>query len=555
MADNFNTYKTIGDTVSFDSLYRGIENMGKAMASARAAKAKAAAKKDDEIMKMIYQKDMDTGKTPLQGLKNRKDFSNFLTTTQNSVAKDPNTGMNTVSDYWSQYKQKSDITTQQSKVEQLLTDAPSQGLAVSPIIGEEYNKAFANGGDMSYFTDQDPKKVLFLARQGITVQPDPNSAIKDANGKITGYSWGYVSATPTKATNLTDELDKVINNDNNFDKTQDIVGTAKDLKGANKDYQTATKQDTYTIKAGKVAQLADEYSNNPEIQKFYLVNNDIFDNKVKTIYLGYKNNSNYSNMSDQQLLSMSARDAIKIDILNTDFNKKKNDLILLSPPAQTNVTVNNKQDIIDNTSLTASSDPRKIKGARALDAINDQAQLNEIAAKLKKNGDNPVRDKFNGKDIVYVRLGPGKVDAYYLDDSTEQSAGFQTQKQKQGQGTGSFIYTPGSMSSELGFYDPETLAPVSESAVSKIMKEGTIDDVVKINGKIYLKYTKTIKDATGISLANENFYYVEMRKDGRLDRAVSSQYNNKGGKKVITMYDWDGWQAESNNASSININD
>lgn len=548
MADNFNTFKNIGDTVSFDSLYRGIENMGKAIASARAAKAKAEAKKNDELMKMVYQKNMETGKTPLQGIKNYQDFTSFLTTATNNIASDPNAGMNTVNLLFADYLTKSQLTTQQSNEEKKIRDGYSEGKAVSPEVITAFDKAYEAGGNMQWFTD--PNNELDLARQGIFVTPDKSSEV-NVNGKKF-YQWGYISTSLSKAKNLTDELNKANGNISNYDVTSE-VGNVKDLKGGKRGQQTVEMVKKYTLKPGKKEEIADQYSNDLEIQRFYLVNEDLFENKVKPNLLSIQ--KLYPNMSLQEQLGLAAKQTIKYDVLAHNFDYKDPSTQVLSGPNVTNVTVNNKQNIIDNTALKASTDPKKIKGARALDAINTQAQLNEIAAKLKKNGDKPVRDKFNGKDIVYIRVGPKMVDAYYLEDATEQSAGFQTQKQKQGQGTGSFIYTPGSMSSELGFYDPETLASVNESEVSKIMKEGTIDDVVKIKGDIYLKYTKTIKDEKGISLANENFYYVKMRKDGRLDRAVSSQYENSNGKKVTSMYNWDGWNAESNNAATQSLND
>ena len=114
MADNLNTFKNIGDTVSFDSLYRGIENMGKAIASARAAKAKAEAKKNDETMKMVMSKQAETGMTPLWSINNLGNYTNFINTATNKIASNPNTGMNDIPVLYAEYQQKAQLTKAQS---------------------------------------------------------------------------------------------------------------------------------------------------------------------------------------------------------------------------------------------------------------------------------------------------------------------------------------------------------------------------------------------------------------------------------------------------------
>lgn len=551
MADNFNTFKNIGDTVSFDSLYRGIENMGKAIASARAAKAKAEAKKNDELMKMVYQKNMETGKTPLQGIRNYQDFTNFLTTATNNIASDPNTGMNTVNLLFAEYLTKSQLTTRQSEIEKKLTEGPSQGLAVSPVIGEEYNKAYANGGDMQWFTDQNPKKVLFLARQGITVQPDPESAIKDANGKVTGYKWGYVSATPTKAKNLTDELDKVINNDNNFDKTQDIVGNAKGIGGSTKGYQTATKQDVYTIKPGKVAQLADEYSNDVEIQRFYLVNDNLYDNKVDPLYQTYKTMPEYQGYSDQQLLSLAARDAIKNDIMAYDFSKKKNDLMLLSPPAQTKVVVNNNQPqwvvstksskgdktilMPGGTSKDIDWTAERVKAAK--DAVKNAGGMTEFT--VSGNG------KGAGKKVMVYLDNNGNVQSGYPKVIEQQNSGMQSnfinQKDFNGQ---SLEFRPGFTQGINGsYYDPITMEKIPQNKILKISNKWRINDYVKIDGQLYVSVNPVVPDNKDINIGEA------------LIPVVAGDYFDDLGSKMFetdSMTSWKGWQ---NNAATESLND
>jgi hypothetical protein len=543
MADNLNTFKNIGDTVSFDSLYRGIENMGKAIASARAAKAKAAAKSNDELQKMILTLDQQKGLTSLQAQKNRQDLATTLENTFTAAKENPNTTLSTFLTERQNYNMSSNMAVDQSKVEQDIRQKAGEGL-ISASVLDLYNQATKEGNMLPFLN---PNVQLELNRQGIYVESDPRSVKKLSDG-TEGATWAFVSAPSlAKPKSIVDEFAKIKNDPSNYTSTVSSVKTPTKIKGV---FDNAVTE-TFTIKPEKVTELKEQLASDVGIQSLYRTDNELWNGKTFFEYEAINKDQTLQTLPQEEKLKLAAKRAIQKDIdaysKNGLFNYDKKNLGTVTERADQNITINNKQNVIDNTALTASSDPKKIKGARALDAINDQAQLNAIAAKLKKNGDKPVRDKFNGKDIVYIRVGPGKVDAYYLEDATEQSAGFQTQKQKQGQGTGSFIYTPGSMSSELGFYDPETLAPVNESEVSKIMKEGTIDDVVKIKGEIYLKYTKTIKDEKGISLANENFYYVKMRKDGRLDRAVSSQYENSNGKKVTTMYQWDGWGSEETN--------
>lgn len=541
MAENLNTFRNIGDTVSFDSLYRGIENMGKAIASARAAKAKAQAKSNDELQKMILTLDQQKGLTSLQSQKNRSDLATVLTNTFEAAKKDPNTTLGTFLNQRADYYTSSNMAVDQSKIENEIRQKAGEGL-ISATVLDMYNQATKEGNMLPFLN---PNNQLELNRQGIYVVPDPKSV---------SATWAFVSPPSlAKPKSIIDEFAKIKNDPSNYTSTIASVKTETKIKGV---FDNAITE-TFTIKPEKVTELKEQLASDVGIQSLYRTDNELWNKKTIYEYEAINNDPTTKDLPQEEKLKLAAKRAIQkdIDAYNKQggFNYDDKSQGTVTEKADQYITINNRQNVIDNTALTASSDPKKVMGDRATDAINDQAQIDAIAAKLKKNGNKPVRDKFNGKDIVYFTPRPGIVDAYYLKETEEQSAGFQTQKQKQGQGTNTFIYTPGSMSSEKGFYDPETLAPVSESEVSKIMKEGTIDDVVKIDGKIYLRYTKVIQDAKGISLANENFYYVEMRPGGRLDRAVSSQYENKGGKEVTTMYEWEGWQ-DKNTSNTSNVN-
>lgn len=543
MADNFNTFKNIGDTVSFDSLYRGIENMGKAIASARAAKAKANAKSNDELQKMILTLDQQKGLTSLQAQKNKNDYANALQVTLEAAKTDPNTTLGTFLTAKQDYNAYSNMAVDQSKVEEEIRQKAGEGL-ISASVLDLYNQATKDGNMLPFLN---PNVQLELNRQGIYVVPDPNSEAELTDGTKAPI-WAFVSAPSlAKPKSIVDEFTKIKSDPSNYTSTVSSVKTPTKIKGV---FDNAVTE-TFTIKPEKVTELKEQLASDVGIQSLYRTDNELWNTKTIKEYAAIEADPLTKTLPQEEKLKLAAKRAIQKDIdeynKNGLFNYDKKNLGTVTERADQNITINNKQNVIDRGPLGAGQQMRYVKGAAANEAMNSQDQVNAIAAKLKANGDRPVIEDFNGRKVVYTRVRPGVVTANYLDEVNEQTAGFQIQKRKQGTGAGEFLYTPGDLGSEQ-FYDQATLSPVKQSEVSKIMKKGSIDEYVKINGKVYAKFTSVIEGNKGISIDATNAFYIYVRPDSELDRNGASMYENLGGKTINSMYKWDGWNAEQNNA-------
>jgi hypothetical protein len=550
MADNLNTFKNIGDTVSFDSLYRGIENMGKAIASARAAKAKADAKKNDELMKMVYQKNMETGKTPLQGIRNLQDYTSFLSTATNNIASNPNTGMNTVNLLFADYLTKSQLTTQQSNEEKKIRDGYSEGKAVSPEVINAFDKAYEAGGNMQWFTD--PNNQLDLARQGIYVTPDKSSEI-DVNGKKF-YQWGYISTSLSKAKNLTDELNTAAGNISNYDVTSEVENV-KDLQGGKRGQQTVGMAKKYTLKPGKKEEIADQYSNDTEIQRFYLVNKDLFDYKVQPNLTSIQNL--YPNMSLQEQLGLAAKQAIKSDVLAHNFDYKDPSTQVLAGPNVTNVTVNNQpQWVVSNKSSEGDKDIL-IPGGTSKDIDWTADRLKAARNALKNGGGNmvefvvPGTGKGAGKTVMVYIDKQGAVQSGYTKKVKQQNAGMQSnfinQKDFNAQ---SLEFRPGFTQGVKGnYYDPLTMEKIPQNQILKVSNKWQINDYVKIDGVVYVSVNPVVPDNKDINIGEA---LIPVTDGDFFDDLGSKMY------KTDSMTRWKGWKdnaSSTNNASSININD
>jgi len=543
MAENFNTFKNIGDTVSFDSLYRGIENMGKAIAAARTAKAKAQAKSNDELQKMILTLDQQKGLTSLQAQKNKSDLAKALDNTFTAAKNDPNTTLGTFLTERTNYNTSSNMAVDQSKIENEIRQKAGEGL-ISATVLDLYNQATKDGNMLPFLN---PNNQLELNRQGIYVVADPNSVATLTDGTQSA-TWAFVSSpTLAKPKSIIDEFAKIKNDPSNY--TSAITTNEKKETKVNGVWDTKTIE-TFTIKPEKITELKEQLASDVGIQSLYRTDNELWNKKTVLEYDAINKDQTLQGLSQEEKLKLAAKRAIQkdIDAYNAQggFNYADTKVGTVTEKSDSKIIINNQPRTIDRGPMSASSGVKTIKGARALDAINTKAQLNEIAAKLKKNGDNPVYDTFNGKKVMYVRVKPGVVDAFYMDEVDEQAAGFQIQKTKQNADPKSFVYTPGDLKDKQ-FYDPANLAPVSQSKVSQIMKEGTIDDYVKIGGKIYAKYTSIIQGAEGISLDRTNSFYVYVEPNQEFDRIGASYYENKGGKAINSMYDWDGWGSEETN--------
>jgi len=547
MADNFNTYQTIGDTVSFDSLYRGIENMGKAIAAARTAKAKAQAKSNDELQKMILTLDQQKGLTSLQAQKNKSDLATALTNTFEAAKKDPNTTLGTFLTERTNYNTSSNMAVDQSKIENEIRQKAGEGL-ISATVLDMYNQATKEGNMLPFLN---PNNQLELNRQGIYVVPDPNSVATLTDGTKSA-TWAFVSSPSlAKPKSIIDEFAKIKNDPSNY--TSAITTNEKKETKVNGVWDTKTIE-TFTIKPEKITELKEQLASDVGIQSLYRTDNELW-KKTVLEYDAINKDQTLQGLPQEEKLKLAAKRAIQkdIDAYNAQgkFNYADIKTGTVTEKSDSKIIINNARTI-DRGPMKASSGIKTIKGARALDAINTKEQLNEIAAKLKKNGDNPVYDTFNGKKIMYVRVKPGVVDAFYMDEVNEQAAGFQIQKTKQNADPKSFVYTPGDLKDHK-FYDPANLAPVEQSKVSQIMKEGTIDDYVKIGGKIYARYTSIIQGAEGISIDRTNSFYIYVERDHELDNIGAAYYENKGGKEINSLYDWDGWGSEETNNGANKI--
>jgi hypothetical protein len=543
MADNFNTFKNIGDTVSFDSLYRGIENMGKAMASARAAKAKAAAKSNDELQKMILTLDQQKGLTSLQAQKNRSDLATVLTNTFEAAKTDPNATLGTFLNQRADYNTASNMAVDQSKVENEIRQKAGEGL-ISATVLDLYNEATKEGNMLPFLN---PNNQLELNRQGIYVVADPKSVKTLTNGSQAA-TWAFVSSPSlAQPKSIVDEFAKIKNDPSNY--TSAITTNEKKETKVNGVWDTKTIE-TFTIKPEKVTELKEQLASDVGIQSLYRTDNELWEKKTFLEYDAIEKDPITKTLPQEEKLKLAAKRAIQKDIDAYDkqgrFNYADTKVGTVTEKSESKTIINNYPRTIDRGPMSASSGVKSIKGARALDAINTDAQLKEISAKLKQNGDKPVYDTFNGKKIMYVRVKPGVVDAFYMDEVNEQAAGFQIQKTKQNADPKSFVYTPGDLK-DRQFYDPSNLEPVSQSKVSQIMKEGTIDDYVKIGGKIYARYTSIIQGAEGISIDRTNSFYIYVEPNQELDRIGASYYENKCGKGINSMYNWDGWGSEETN--------
>ena len=549
MADNFNTFRNIGDTVSFDSLYRGIENMGKAIASARAAKAKAEAKKNDETMKMVMSKQAETGMTPLWSINNLGNYTNFINTATNKIATNPNTGMNDIPVLYAEYQQKAQLTKQQSEVEKNIRTAQQQGFAVSPEVVKAYDKAYEAGGNMQWFTD--PNNQLFLARQGIYVTPERSSE-KDVNGKKF-YQWGYVSTTLSKAKNLTDELNTAAGNISNYDVTSE-VGNVKDLKGANKGQQTVEMATKYTLKPGKKEEIADQYSNDLEIQRFYLVNDDLFDNKVQPNLLAIQ--KQYPNLSLDEQLNLAAKQTIKYDVLAHNFDYKTPSNQVLAGPNQTNVTVNNQPQYVVSTKSSQGPKTILIPGGTSKDIDWTAERVAAAKDAIKKNGGKmaefvvPGNGKGNGKTVMVYLDKSRNVQSAYTKEVNQQNAGMQSnfinQKDFNAQ---SLEFRPGFTQGVKGnYYDPKTMEKISQPEILKISETWKINDFIKIDGVLYASVNPKVPGNADVNIS-----------EALIPVAEGDFFDDLGAKMFNTgsMTKWKGWKdtSSTNNASSININD
>jgi hypothetical protein len=542
MAENFNTFRNIGDTVSFDSLYRGIENMGKAIASARAAKAKAQAKSNDELQKMILTLDQQKGLTSLQSQKNRSDLATVLKNTFEAAKEDPNTTLGTFLNQRADYYTSSNMAVDQSKVENEIRQKAGEGL-ISATVLDLYNQATKEGNMLPFLN---PANQLELNRQGIYVVADPKSVATLTDGTKTA-TWAFVSSPSlAQPKSIIDEFAKIKNDPSNYTSAIASVKTETKIKGV---FDNAITE-TFTIKPEKVTELKEQLASDVGIQSLYRTDNELWEKKTSLEYDAIDRDPITKTLPQEEKLKLAAKRAIQkdIDAYNKQggFNYDDKSMGTVTEKSESKTIINNYPRTIDRGPMSASSGVKSIKGARALDAINTDAQLKEIAAKLKQNGDKPVYDTFNGKKIMYVRVKPGVVDAFYMDEVNEQAAGFQIQKTKQNADPKSFVYTPGDLKDKQ-FYDPANLEPVSQSKVSQIMKEGTIDDYVKIGGKIYARYTSIIQGAEGISIDRTNSFYIYVDRDQEFDKIGASYYENKGGKAITSMYDWDGWGSEETN--------
>lgn len=485
MADNLNTFKNIGDTVSFDSLYRGIENMGKAIASARAAKAKASIKKDEILSKMLIDKQIETGMTPLQAVANSANYFTFYNDAVNKITADPNNGANSVNLDYANYRTQADVFKGQSNVELDIKKKASEGYAINGDVIQDFNEAAREGSMARFLT---PQKQLLLARQGIYVTPTTFS-YKNSKGEKIDVPWGLISADPQKQKDISEELNKYISDNANYDITI-TPGAAENVSGANKKNQRVKDKINYNFKDSRKTQLAEDLSNDKEVQRYYLFNENVWKEKVLDIFDDISKADDTKDLPLQTRLTMAAKTAIVNDVKNYDFNTQKENMEALSLGSTTSVTVNNPkpQYVVNDKAGIA---PWTLNGAQILTGNLQTQWANQ--ANYASGG----RNKFN------VGGTEGKKTKYLDSD----------------------------------------LKPITGDLAS-ISNEWEYKEVYKINGKIYVEITPGITAGKNVSIGSA---LIEVQRGSTIDNTLRKLYEVNG-SKLASMEDWPGWNAVSNNA-------
>jgi hypothetical protein len=497
MADSFNTFRNIGDTVSFDSLYRGIENMGKAIASARAAKAKASLKKDELLAKMISDKQIEKGMTPLQAEVNYVNFENFVAKAQGKMSGDPNAALNSINLDWAQYQTQADIFRDQSNIELDIKKKSSEGYAVKSNVIQDFNES-SKERNMSRFLT--PQKELELARQGIYVTPTPFKT-KDNKGEEVVVPWALISTDLQKQKDISEELKKYTTDNANYDITI-TPGVAENVSGANKKNQRVKDKINYNFKDSRKTQLAEDLSNDKEIQRYYLFNDNIWQGKVLDEFNAISTTDGTKDLPLQTRLTMAAKNVIIRDVKNYDFNTQKENMEALSLGSTTNVTVNNPK-------------PQFMT-------------VENAATKTWTINGTPT-------DVLY--------------------AGLQTQWQNQAN------YTPGKkLTFRVGAgeaknvtYLDSDLKPV-DNKVAEISGEWEYQEVYQINGKTYIEVTPGITAAKGTNVASA---FIEIQEGDGIDQRITPYYEVNG-KLIGSITKWPGWKkpmkkGSTNNASNLPV--
>jgi hypothetical protein len=486
MAENLNTFRNIGDTVSFDSLYRGIENMGKAIASARAAKAKASIKKDEMISKMLVDKQIETGMTPLQSVANSANFFTFYNDAVNKITADPNNGINSVNLNYANYRTQADIFKGQSNVELDIKKKASEGYAIKSDVIQDFNEA-AREGNMTRFLT--PQRQLELARQGIYVTPTTFS-YKNEKGEKIDVPWGLISADPQKQKDISEELKKYTSDASNYDETTS-VSSAEDVDKSKKGNQVAKEKKLYTFKASRKTQLAEDLSNDKEIQRYYLFNDNIWKGKVLNIFNNISTEDATKDLPLQTRLTMAAKQAIYDNVMNnTDLNQAKENIMQLSLGSTTNVKV-----------VNAPPKPQY--------TVNDKAGIADWT--------------YNGTQIL-----TGNLQTQWANQANYASGG----RNK---------FNVGGIEGKKTIYLDSDLKPITANLAS-ISNEWEYKEIYKIDGKIYVEITPGI---TADKRVNIGSALIEVKRGSTIDNTLRKLYEVNG-SKLTSMEDWSGWNAVSN---------
>lgn len=488
MADNFNTYQTIGNTVSFDALFRGIENMGKAIAAARTAKAKASLKKDELLSKMISDKQIEKGMTPLQAQINNANYQNFLVTAQNKMASDPNTALNSINSDWANYQTQADIFKDQSNIELDIRKKSSEGYAVKSDVIQDFNEASKEGNMSRFFSSNE--RILDLARQGVYVTPTPFKT-KNIKGEEIEVPWALITTDLQKQKDLSQELKRYTSDPANYDETV-TISDAETIKKSNKGNQVAEEKKLYTFKASKKSQLADELSNDKEIQRYYLFNDNVWNDRTKDLFDNISLADQTKDFPLQTRLAMAAKQAIYYDVMNnTDLNQSKENIMQLSQGSTTNVKV-----------------------------INPPKPVNVVNT---KSGDIPL--VIDGKTV------------------NAQSAGLQEQWARQDNYTAKGLtFRAGQLESKSRVFLDSNMKPLS-TKLSEIASEWEYTNLYMINGEVYVEAMPTL---TADKKVNVNTVLIKVEEGSDLDSRFTKLYTVNG-VAPKSMKKWSGWKKENLN--------
>lgn len=484
MADNFNTYKTIGDTVSMDALYRGIENMGKAIASARAAKAKAAAKSNDELQKMILTLDQQKGLTSLQAQKNKQDYATTLDKTLTAAKTDPNTTLNTFLTERQNYYMSSNMAVDQSKVEQEIRQKAGEGL-ISASVLDLYNQATKDGNMLPFLN---PNNQLELNRQGIYVVPDPKSEAELTDGTKAPI-WAFVSAPSlAKPKSIVDEFAKIKSDPSNYTSTISSVKTDTKVKGVYDNEVT----ESFTIKPEKVTELKEQLASDVGIQSLYRTDNELWNKKTLFQYEEINKDQTLQNLPQEEKLKLAAKRAIQKDIdeynKNGLFNFDKKNLGTVTERSDTKIIINNPK-------------PQY--------TVNDQAGIAPWT--------------YNGAQIL-----TGNLQTQWANQASYASGS----RNK---------FNVGGMEGSKTTYLDSNLKPITANLAS-ISNEWEYKEIYKINGKIYVEITPGI---TADKKVNIGSALIEVKRGSTIDNTLRKLYEVNG-SKLASMEDWPGWNAVSN---------